>query len=308
MVRMLERLGSMRVALVGANGQLGSDLHQALIARQLSVTPLTHADLEIADPESIQRAIAAAHPDLVVNTAAFLRVEDCEDQFDRALRVNALGPYALAQVCRDLGATLLHVSTDYVFSGHRTTPWSEHDCPRPANAYGISKLAGEQAVQATLPAHYVARVSGLYGLRGSRSKGGSNFVETMLEQQRAGATIRVVDDQVLAPTSTSDLADKLAELIVAQPPYGLYHVTAAGACTWYEFAREIFTLEGLDADLRPQTSQEAALRARRPAYSVLANDALKAAGLGQIRPWQEGLAAYLRARVGRADEVSISTL
>ena len=285
----------MRVAIVGANGQLGTDLQHALTGQGLTVVPLTHAELEITDPDSSARAIAAARPDLVVNTAAFLQVEACEADFQQALRVNALGPHLLARACRDAGASLMHVSTDYVFSGERASPWTEQDCPHPANAYGISKLAGEQAVRAVLPAHYVVRVSGLYGLQGSRSKGGSNFVETMLRLQAAGGTIRVVDDQVLGPTAASDLAEKLAELIVARPAYGLYHVTAAGACTWFEFARAIFAHEGLTADLRPQTSQEAGLQGRRPAYSVLANTALLAAGLQQIRPWQEGLAAYLTA-------------
>ena len=287
----------MRVVLIGANGQLGSDLTVALVDA-VDLRPLTHAQVDIADAASVSHVLAQHAPDLVVNTAAFNRVDDCEVLPDLALRVNASGPHLLADACRVSGAVLLHISTDYVFSGVSSCPWTEADVPRPISMYGISKYAGELAVRAACPASYIVRVSGLFGLKGSRGKGG-NFVQTMLRLQAERRPIRVVDDQVLAPTYTADLAAKLCELVLAQPPFGTYHVTAAGACSWYAFAQEIFDLAGLEVDLTPQSTAAASLRARRPAYSVLANDALASCGISQIRPWAEGLGAYLAQCIER---------
>jgi dTDP-4-dehydrorhamnose reductase len=194
---------------------------------------------------------------------------------------------------------MLHTSTDYVFSGEATHAWDEGDVALPMCAYGLSKRAGELAVQASCSRGYIVRLSGLYGTRGSRAKsGGGNFVETMLKLQAAGRPIRVVDDQILAPTSTLDVARKMRELIEAGAPYGVYHMTAAGECSWYEFARGIFQLARLDVDLTPQHTSDVVQRARRPRYSVLANNALHRVGIGHIRPWIEGLEEYLRRRRG----------
>lgn len=283
-----------RVLLIGANGQLGTDLVAALEGR-VGLVGVTHRELEITDAASVESALVTHRPDLVVNTAAFNRVDDCEREMDTALRVNALGPHLLARACSKAGAALMHISTDYVFSVPRDSPWSEMDCPSPASAYGISKLAGEHAVQAACERSYVIRTSGLYGLTGSAGKGG-NFVETMLRLQVAGQSIRVVDDQVLGPTPTRDLADKLSELILQPAPYGLYHVTSAGACSWYELARALFELAGLPVDLAPRPTDPLDGRATRPSYSVLANERLREIGLEQIRHWREGLAGYLRDR------------
>jgi dTDP-4-dehydrorhamnose reductase len=297
---------AMRVALVGANGQLGSDLAVAL-AERVDVRALTHADIEVTESESIRAAIDSHRPDLVINTAAYHRVDDCEDDLGAALRVNVLAAHLLARACSDFGAALLHLSTDYVFSGEDASPRSERDCPLPINAYGISKLSGELAVRGACPRSYIVRTSGLYGVAGSSGKGG-NFVETMLRLGAAGQKIRVVDDQVLGPTYTADLAAKIVELATMPAPYGVYHITAAGSCSWYEFARAIFQLSNLSVELSPQSTAESGARARRPRYSVLANDALAAIGLAQIRPWNEGLADYLRARLtGRDDHVRART-
>lgn len=283
--------------LVGANGQLGTDL-TLVLQGQVELVGVTHRELEVTDGQAVERALATHRPDLVVNTAAFNRVDDCEREMDTALRVNALGPHLLARACSRTGVALMHVSTDYVFSGPRRSPWTETDCPLPASAYGVSKLAGELALQAACERRYVIRTSGLYGLTGSAAKGG-NFVETMLRLQAAGQPIRVVDDQVLGPTPTWDLAEKLRELILLPAPYGLYHVTSAGACSWYEFARALFDLAQLPVDLAPRPTDPHDGRAVRPSYSVLANDRLRAAGIEQIRHWRDGLAAYLQTRQGR---------
>jgi dTDP-4-dehydrorhamnose reductase len=296
----------MRILLIGADGQLGSDLTHALDGRvAIDLRRATHAELDVCEAASVNAAFEAHTPDLVINTAAYNRVDACEDDPAHALRVNAAGPQLVAQACQRTGARLLHVSTDYVFSGDSVKPWSEPDCTRPVNLYGISKLAGELAVRTTCSASYVVRVSGLFGMAGSRAKGG-NFVETMLRMQAEGRQIRVVADQILSPTYTGDLAAKMVELILAEPPFGIYHLTAGGQCSWYMFARAIMDFAGLEANLDAQSSDELKGRAHRPRYSVLANGAAGALGLAPMRLWEDGLRDYLVAR-GFPPKLSMTT-
>jgi dTDP-4-dehydrorhamnose reductase len=282
-----------RVLLIGANGQLGSDLRALLPAERL--VPLTHAELDVTDAAGVRATLAAQRPDVVLNTAAFHRVDDIEDDPTRAFAVNVHGARNLALACRAAGCALMHISTDYVFDGRKRTPYVESDAANPANGYGISKLAGELYVRAILPQHYVVRTSGLYGVAGASGKGG-NFVELMLRLAREGRDVKVVDDQTLTPTYTADLAVQLAALLDTED-YGLYHATAQGACTWYEFAERIYALSGTrPKSLARQTTAQSGARATRPAYSVLANAALRALGLDRMRHWEEALAAYLDAR------------
>jgi dTDP-4-dehydrorhamnose reductase len=300
-----------RLLLIGSRGQLGSDLVPALRGR-VDLHCVDHDRLDIGDRASVAAALEAARPDLVLNTAAFNRVDDCEQHFERALSVNAVGPLLLAQACRAAGAVLLHISTDYVFDGAVPRPRREDECPLPRSAYGISKRAGELAVLAECADAYVVRTSGLYGLAGSSGKGG-NFVETMLRLAGEGRQLSVVDDQVLGPTSTADLAGKLVKLIERialterRPAPGVYHVTNAGACSWFEFARAIFELADLEVDLRPQSTAQLGAPAQRPAYSVLANDRLAAEGIAPLRHWREALADYLAARAERCAAELTST-
>ena len=282
----------MRVLLIGAGGQLGSDLTKALAQEEL--IPLKHADIEVCDPGSVRHALQTYAPEVVINTAAFHRVDDCEREPERAFAVNALGVRHLALACREQGCALLHLSTDYVFDGRKGVPYEETDPPSPINAYGISKLAGEYFIRYLLDKHYIVRTSGLYGVAGSSGKGG-NFVELMLRLAREGKEIKVVNDQTLTPTYTVDLAAALARLVHTQR-YGLYHITNSGECTWYQFAAKIFELAGVQAKLEPTTTAAFGAPARRPAYSVLAHKALLAAGLSEMRPWPEALAAYLTER------------
>lgn len=282
----------MRILLIGAGGQLGSDLVKVLPRENL--VPLTHAELEVCDPDSIRRAMETHRPDLVINTAAWHRVDDIEGEPAPAFQVNAYGARNLALACRDFDCALMHLSTDYVFDGCKRSPYGEADPPNPISAYGISKLAGEQFIRYLWPRHYVVRSSGLYGVAGSSGKGG-NFVETMLRLAREGRAIRVVDDQVLTPTYTADLARALVAL-AASGRYGLYHVSNSGECSWYQFTAKIFELSGIAADLSPTTSETYGAPARRPAYSVLAHEAMRMAGVEEPRHWSEALSAYLAAR------------
>jgi dTDP-4-dehydrorhamnose reductase len=282
----------MRILLIGAGGQLGADLQKALSHEV--VIPLTHSEIEVTDSTSIRRAFEQNSPEVVINTAAFHRVDDCETDADRAFRVNALAVHALAIACKEFGAALVHFSTDYVFGGEKTEPYVETDCPHPLSVYGASKLAGEQLLAATLEQHFLVRTCGLYGMGGSRSKGG-NFVETMLRLASQGKPIRVVDDQVVTPTYTADLAHKVSQLIQTEA-YGLHHITNNGSCSWFEFAQAIFEVAGIEANLQPISSADFAAPARRPAYSVLHNARLEAMGLGEMPAWRKSLARYLAFR------------
>jgi len=284
-----------RIAIVGANGQLGNDLVKVL--RPLhDLTPLTRADVQVTSPESVEAMLRTHQPELVMNMAAFHKVDVCEDEVEPAFAVNAYGVRTLALACRAHKAVLLHMSTDYVFGGDKTrsTPYVETDTPAPINAYGISKLAGELFVQYLMDRYYILRVCGLYGVAGSAGKGG-NFVELMLRLAREGKPIKVVDDQRLTPTYTVDVAHQIAALIETRR-YGLYHATSQGDCTWYEFAAEIFRQSGLSPDLGRARTGDFGEKATRPAYSVMENKALQAIGLDQMRLWQEALAAYLAER------------
>lgn len=282
----------MRVLLIGAGGQLGSDLVKALAHEDLIA--LTHGDIEVCDPESVRAAMQSHAPQVVINTAAFHRVDDCEREPARAFAVNALGARNVALACKEQGCALLHLSTDYVFDGHKGSAYDESDAPRPINAYGISKLAGEFFIRYLLDRYYIVRTSGLYGVAGSSGKGG-NFVELMLRLAREGKEIKVVKDQTLSPTYTVDLAQALAQLIRTER-YGLYHITNSGECSWYQFAAKVFELTGVPAQLKPTTTAAFGAVARRPTYSVLAHKALLAAGLAEMRPWPAALAAYLAER------------
>lgn len=279
----------MKVAILGAGGQLGTDLRRVMA--DWDVTPFRHADLDICDYQAVRKALEESDPDVVVNAAGYVRVDDAESQPEEAFRVNAFGVRNLAQVCAARGCILMHVSTDYVFDGRQSVPYTEDDCPNPVNVYGASKLAGEGFVRNLCPRHFVVRSSGLYGAAGSSGKGG-NFIVTMLGLAKEGKPIRVVNDQVLTPTYTRDLAEMMRELLKTGA-FGLYHATNAGQCSWYEFAERAFGLSGSLPDLAPTSSQAYRSLARRPSYSVLSvTNVSRTTGI-DVRPWSEALADYL---------------
>lgn len=286
----------MKVAVIGANGQLGADLVAAFSKNGDVVQGFTHQDVEVCDPQSIAHAIRGFEPQVIVNTAAMHHVENCEHDSEKAFAVNAFGPRNLALAARELGAVLLHVSTDYVFDGGKEAPYVEEDAPRPLNAYGITKLAGEHFVRATTAKHFVVRTSGLYGKSPCRAKGGLNFIELMLKLAKERGEVRVVDSEVVSPTSTAELADQMVRLSRCEC-YGLYHATAEGSCSWYEFAREIFAITDTPVRLKIAGPDEFPAKVPRPKYSVLENKALKKSDLNAFRPWQEGLHDYLGDRV-----------
>ena len=282
----------MKIAIVGANGQLGSDVVRAFTDNGDEICPLTHSDIEITNLDAISRTLAELGPQVIVNTAAMHHVENCEREPERAFAINALGPRNLAFVARDLGAVLIQVSTDYVFDGSKSSPYVEEDAPRPLNAYGISKLAGEYFVRCTTEKHFVVRTSGLYGNRPCRGKGGLNFVELMVKLARERGEARVVDNEMVSPTSTEELARQMV-VLSRSDCYGLYNATAEGSCSWYEFAREIFAVTDTRVSLKVASPDEFPAKVPRPMYSVLENRALKIRGLNTFRPWRDSLRDYL---------------
>ena len=240
---------------------------------------------------SVEQVLRRTHPDLIVNAAAMHHVECCEQDPETAYRINALGPRNLATVAKSVGAILMHVSTDYVFDGATSEPYEESDVPRPLNVYGRTKLAGELAVQHTLERHFVIRTSALYGSHPCRGKGGLNFVELMLKLGRERGRVRVVDCEVVTPTSTWQLAEQMVRLSRTDS-FGLLHATAEGSCSWYDFAREIFAVADLPVEVAIADPQEFPSKVPRPRYSVLENARLKDFGINCFIPWQEGLRQY----------------
>ncbi|RXZ51593.1 dTDP-4-dehydrorhamnose reductase [Agromyces binzhouensis] len=277
----------MRVLITGANGMLGRDLQAALAGRE--VTALGRADLDVTDAAAVAAAVAGH--DVVVNCAAYTKVDDAEAHEDEAYAVNATGTANLAGACAAIGARLVTVSTDYVFDGNATEPYAE-DLPRdPINAYGRTKAAGEELALAAHPSGtYVVRTAWLYGAHGA------NFAQTMLNLAKSKDSWSVVDDQLGQPTWTADLAAQIVALLDADAPAGVYHGTNSGEATWYEFARAVLEEAGLDPErITPTDSSSFVRPAPRPSYSVLGHDAWAAAGMSEMRPWRDALADAVRS-------------
>ena len=284
----------MKVLLIGAHGQLGSDIRRLWSEAGDDIIPAVRPQVDVTDAAAVESAIASVRPDLVINTAAYHRVEECETQAALAFQVNATAVRDLAAICARNAATLVHFSTDYVFGGERSEPWLETDRPKPLSVYGTSKLAGEYMALSASDRVFVVRTCGLFGHAGSSGKGG-NFVETMLRKANAGDSLRVVSDQVLTPTATADLARGLRRLVQTDA-FGLYHMTCEGQCSWFEFTQAIFELAGLKADLSPVSSAAFASPVKRPSYSVLSKRKLGTLGI-TMPHWRDALAGYLSHRL-----------
>ncbi len=291
----------MKILLIGAKGQLGSDLFRTFDEGRHEVVPADHATFDVCDAEQVGDLVGAVRPDVVLNTAAFHKVEECENQPARSLAVNAVGALNLARVCARSRAMLVHFSTDYVFDGRKRTPYEEFDLASPLSVYGASKLAGENLIACNAERYFIVRTCGLYGRAGSSGKGG-NFVETMLKKAANREVIRVVNDQFLTPTATSDLASMVQRLIDTEA-FGLYHVSCEGDCSWFEFAREIFALQKIQVELAPVETKDFPSPVKRPPYSILSKNRLR--GLGLSMPeWRDSLNGYLRARIRKDQAIS----
>jgi dTDP-4-dehydrorhamnose reductase len=285
----------MRIAVIGSKGQVGSAILRAADEAGLETVAFDHASIEVADQESVERALSPLGAgDVVVNTAAFHRTDECEERPDRALSVNAVGSFHVAIEARRHEASVVYVSSDFVFDGAKHRPYLESDATHPLNVYGMTKRAGELAACSSNPHCYIVRLSSVFGIAGSSGKGG-NFVEAIAAKAQRGESPRVVDDIVMAPTSASDAAHLLISIISDGAPFGTYHLANAGHCSWYEFANEILRLIRSSVIATPTTAEEVGGKAPRPRYSVLASEKLKALGL-RTRPWQEALEEYLERK------------
>jgi dTDP-4-dehydrorhamnose reductase len=279
-----------RILLTGRNGQVGWELERSL-APLGEIIATDRATLELADPDAIRRVAREAKPELIVNAAAYTAVDQAESEPELAMRINAVAPGVLAEEAQRLGAWLIHYSTDYVFDGSSKRPYCEGDETNPINAYGRSKLAGEQAIAASGARYLILRSSWVYGLRGR------NFLLAILQRAQSGAALRVVDDQIGAPTWSRQIAEVTARIVAGRSDVGgIYHLSAGGETTWCGFARAILALAGIDAEVRPIATAEFPTAADRPRYSVL-DCAKLARDFGAALPdWRDGLGRCMAER------------
>ena len=283
----------MRLLVFGGWGQLGTDLFEIGSQRGHEVVRPRHSDVDVTDGAGVEGVAHETEPGAIVNAAAFHKTEWCEDQPEQAFRVNAVGALNVGRAAASAKARCVFVSSDYVFDGARASGYAEDDPVAPVNVYGASKVAGELAVRMACPGWMVVRGSSMFGHAGSSGKGG-NFVETMLAKAAAGEDIAVVDDLTFAPTSTRDMAERVIMLLERDAPPAVYHLANAGSCSWLEFARQIFDLAGVQANLLPRRSDQD--RVRRPRSSILLDTRTAGLGLPPARSWEEALGRYLEGR------------
>lgn len=287
----------MRVVLLGPNGQLGHDIRQTheRAGKPFELLPVGRDRLELTSP-GMEERLGEGDFDVLVNCAGYHKTDEAEDNATLAFAVNAHAVQQMARLCARKGARLVHISTDYVFGGdvNRDTPLREDDPTAPVNVYGASKEVGETLAGLILDNLVVVRVASLFGVAGSSGKGG-NFVETIIRLGKERGTLRVVDDQVMSPTSTEDVAAIVVRMLMQGCGPGTYHVVNSGTATWFRFAEEIVRRAGVRASVLPCTGSEYPTRAERPRYSALDNTKVST-GFGGLPPWQEALDRYMRAK------------
>ena len=278
-----------KVLIFGSTGQLGSDLVEVFgNSGSFEVVPLTHEMADCTDADAVRRAVLHSRPQFVINSAAYVRVDDCEDHTTDAFAVNAIGALNIARACGEIGACCVYISTDYVFDGEKNTPYVESDPTFPINVYGASKLAGELLVRQNAPHWLIVRVSSLFGKTGARGKGG-NFIETVIKKAMAGEILHVVNDVTISPTYTRDAAEALA-VIIRDGELGRFHVTnSGGECTLYEFANATLECLGLDKIAIPISKNDFPSRAQRPNRSALRSERSTKC----LRPWRDAMKMYL---------------
>ena len=273
----------MKVLVTGATGMLGSDLCPMLEDAGFDVIETTIEELDITDEQNVKDLLNDVKPDYVIHCAAYTNVDKAEEEPDKAENVNGTATKYIARACKANEAVLIYISTDYVFDGTKNTPYVPSDKTNTINAYGLSKLHGEQAVEENCDRYYILRTSWLYGHHGK------NFVETMISLAD-NPEVKVVNDQIGCPTWTVDLADTIISFIDEDPEYGIYHACGGGSTTWYDFAKEIYNQAGLNVNLKPCTTEEFPRQAKRPKYSIMDNE-------GLLRDWKLALKEYLELRV-----------
>lgn len=276
----------MKILVAGANGQLGQELVQQLKQADVELFAFTKTELDICNLAIVQQVVQEIQPHVIINAAAFTKVDLAETEQDLAFAVNAYGQRNLAVAAEQVGAKVCYVSTDYVFDGEAQSPYEEHALVNPIGVYGKSKYAGEQLTQTVSSKYFIVRTAWVYG------EYGPNFVKTMLRLAAERDELGVVSDQIGSPTYTVDLAAFILELVQTEK-YGIYHCTNSGQCSWYEFAQAIFEESNLQIKVNPLTTAQYPTPAKRPSYSVLSDRALRVNGFTPIRHWRDGLKAFL---------------
>lgn len=288
----------MKLLITGSSGQLGTQLQKILSSGSSELGPIDSAyskaelrcvdydKLDITNLKEVKAFISSFRPDIIINCAAYTNVDKCESDYETAFKVNSIGPRNLAIGANMVGAKLLHVSTDYVFNGEGTIPFKEYDNAFPVSAYGKTKLLGEQYVRENLKQYFIVRTAWLYGYYGK------NFVYTIMKAGEEKGHLDVVDDQRGNPTNAEDLAYHILKIALTEE-YGIYHCTAAGECSWYDFASEIIKLSGIKCTVTPITSKELGRTAERPAFSSLDNVMLRATVGDEMRTWQEAIKYFI---------------
>jgi dTDP-4-dehydrorhamnose reductase len=287
----------MKIVIFGAGGQLASELERVL--DDGVVCPIAHAELDIRQVDELRSRLSELSPHLVINAAGYVRVDDAEGEAEIAFGVNAFAVRHLALTCRDLNIRLVHISTDYVFDGRKNRPYAEDDCPNPLNVYGASKLTGEHFVRSLCPDHLIIRTSGLFGLPRAPRRA-ENIVERLIALADQDRQVKVVEDQIVSPTSALQLARQM-KMVIASGATGVLHLASSDHCSWFEFARAIFELQGRQVEVHAVGSKEFGSRAIRPAYSALTSRRLEELGLAPMPGWRAGLQEYL-ARRGRLSQ------
>lgn len=283
-----------KVIVFGKAGQLGMELVQVFTERGWQVTGLDRAEVDVTDAEAVENTVASVDPNAVVNATAYNMVDVAEREPAAAYAGNALAVRNIAVACRQTDARLVHFSTDYVFDGRKGTPYVEEDPTHPLGAYGVSKLAGEFYAQAYIDNPLVIRTSGVYGPGGART-GRANFVEVMLRLAQKGDPIRVVEDHVASPTFAPALAERTVDMLDRELT-GVFHIGGGVAISWFEWARLIFEVTGLQPELRPTSEREYRTPARRPKFSALSNAKVEKAGITPMPSLKDALAFYMQER------------
>ena len=276
----------MKVLVTGVKGQLGYDVVNELEKRGHIAVGTDVDDMDITNPELVEKTLNEVRPDAVIHCAAYTAVDAAEDNVELCRKINAEGTKNIAVVCEKMDIKMMYISTDYVFNGEGETFWEPDDAREPLNVYGQTKYEGELEVEEHVKKFFIVRIAWVFGVNGK------NFIKTMLRLGENNKTIKVVNDQVGSPTYTYDLARLLVDMIETDK-YGRYHATNEGLCTWYEFAKEIFRQAGMDVEVVPVTSEEFPARARRPHNSRISKEKLAEAGFERLPAWQNALERYL---------------
>lgn len=277
----------MKVLVTGYTGQLGFDVIRELKARNIECIGTTRNEFSLTDTEKMQAFVKAYKPDAVIHCAAYMNVNEAEDNKDLCMLVNYSSTKELAKICKEIDAKMIYISTDYVFAGSGEGFYEINNDKEPQNVYGKSKLKGELAIQKILDKYFIIRTSWLFGINGN------NFIKYVLSEQKKGNKLRIVNDQIGSPTYTVDLAKLLCDMALSDK-YGVYHATNEGICSWYDFACEIFKQSNIKINIEPVSSTAFPTKAKRPHNSRMSKKCLDEAGFNRLPTWQNALTKYLK--------------